>query len=428
MLDRDELIRIVEKYQLSHIQSEAEVSSKLIVPLLEWLGYPSEFRAEQFPVYGNAGGKQLRAKPADFILFDNTDFDKNKTRRQKHLDWVKSHSLLIVEAKKPGEMPDTFGQAQFYSHWTEAVGYIYIDGQNIKGFLLGNRTADIQLIESDISSLVSNEQIFLFSFDNIKRIKEQSIDHISSLTPIQYKRKITEINDPLIPDYDSFNLITRYIIPYDTVSSNDGSDSLPLPFDIIEQEKFIILLASAGQGKTYTLYQIFHEAKSHGYHPFFYQLGSLPEENALQWISQDKIIIDERIVFIFDGFDEMPESNKPNFIQTVKAVKKINPNILFVISSRENMYTNQFDNNSLYTLKAITDDEISLFLSSSGINVQKWSEEIKNKNLIGVSTNPFNLAALRDIWIQEGSLPDETHLMKSLIDLRIQTDVCHVYS
>lgn len=45
-----------------------------------------------------------------------------------------------------------------------------------------------------------------------------------------------------------------------------------------------------------------------------------------------------------------------------------------------------------------------------------------------MSTNPFNLAALRDIWIQEGSLPDETHLMKSLIDLRIQTDVCHVYS
>ena len=43
---------IIDKYQRSIIQSEAEVRSKLIVPLIEWLGYPSEYRAEEFPVYG----------------------------------------------------------------------------------------------------------------------------------------------------------------------------------------------------------------------------------------------------------------------------------------------------------------------------------------------------------------------------------------
>lgn len=428
MLDRDELLEIIDKYRLSHIQSEAEVSSKLIVPLLEWLGYPSQFRAEQFPVYGYAGREPLPAKSADFILFDSIEFDNNRTRKPSHLDWVKNHSLLIVESKKPGEMPNVYGQARFYSLWTQAIGYLYIDGNRIVGYLLGHGTADIPIIDSDISSLLNNEIILLFSYNNIKSIKERGIEQVLSLSPIQYKRKISTMNGQSIPNYDPVHHITRYIIPYNTSVTIDSIDNLPLPFELIKQERFIVLLASAGQGKTYALFQIFHEAESYGYHPFFYQLGSLPEENALHLISQDKTIIDERIVFILDGFDEMPESSKPSFIQTVEAVKKIDPNILFIISSRENMYSGQFDNTPLYTLKAITDVEISAFLSQSRIDVDKWSEEIKNKNLINVSTNPFNLAALRDIWIQEGSLPDETHLMKSLIDLRIQTDICHVYT
>ena len=164
MLDRDELIEIINKFQLSHVQSEAEVSSKLIVPIIEWLGYPSEFRAEQFPVYGNAGGERLRAKPADFLLFDSIEFDKHKTSRPNHVDWVKNHSLLIVEAKKPDAMPDTYGQAQFYAYWTGAVGYIYIDGKRIMGFLRGNKTADIPIIDCDISSLADNDNFLQFSF------------------------------------------------------------------------------------------------------------------------------------------------------------------------------------------------------------------------------------------------------------------------
>ena len=51
MLNRDELIKIIEEYRLSRIQSEAEVCSKLIVPLIEWLGYPSQFRSQRINMY-----------------------------------------------------------------------------------------------------------------------------------------------------------------------------------------------------------------------------------------------------------------------------------------------------------------------------------------------------------------------------------------
>ena len=41
---------VIASYKKSKIQSEAEVRSKLIVPLFEALGYPSELRSEEYPV------------------------------------------------------------------------------------------------------------------------------------------------------------------------------------------------------------------------------------------------------------------------------------------------------------------------------------------------------------------------------------------
>ena len=43
---------VIREYRKSIVYSEAEVRSKLAVPLIECLGYPSEFRAEEFPIYG----------------------------------------------------------------------------------------------------------------------------------------------------------------------------------------------------------------------------------------------------------------------------------------------------------------------------------------------------------------------------------------
>lgn len=122
---------IISTYRKSKIQSEAEVRSKLIVPLLEAMGYASEYRSEEFPVYGYDGRKKLPAKSADFILFDSIDFAEYRTRTQNNLRWVRNHSILIVEAKKPGEMPEELGQAQFYTMWTKAPAYIETDGEDI---------------------------------------------------------------------------------------------------------------------------------------------------------------------------------------------------------------------------------------------------------------------------------------------------------
>lgn len=57
---------MINDFIRQNIQSEAEVRSKLIVPLLELLEYPKDLRAEEFPVYGYEGSKALKTKAADF--------------------------------------------------------------------------------------------------------------------------------------------------------------------------------------------------------------------------------------------------------------------------------------------------------------------------------------------------------------------------
>ena len=50
--DKAAIQSVIDEYRLSDIQSESEVRSKFIVRLSEVLGYSSQFRGEEFPVYG----------------------------------------------------------------------------------------------------------------------------------------------------------------------------------------------------------------------------------------------------------------------------------------------------------------------------------------------------------------------------------------
>ena len=170
---------LINEYKESTIQSEAEVRSKLIVPLLGILGYPSYLRAEEFPVYGFEGSKRLATKNADFVLFSDKNFAYYREFKKTHIDWVQEHSLLIVEAKKPNEMPDVQGQSQYYTFWTRAVAYLTIDGEFIKGYYYNPVSKDKEIIDCSIENLSSHQEIRFFSYESTLEIK-QSFANISN--------------------------------------------------------------------------------------------------------------------------------------------------------------------------------------------------------------------------------------------------------
>ncbi len=178
---------IIFEYKKSEIQSEEEIRTKLIIPLLDYLGYKSYLRAENFPVYGYEGRNKLPTKEADFILFSDKDFANHRKCNQPDTDWVYKNSLLVVEAKKPGEMPEIMGQPIFYTVWTKAVAYIAIDGVTIRGFLYNSINADPEIVNCKIEDLPDNNAFWKFSFENILRIKENSAYALDEITGGNYK-------------------------------------------------------------------------------------------------------------------------------------------------------------------------------------------------------------------------------------------------
>ena len=128
----EDLQRIITTFLQCNNRSEAEIRSKFAVPLIEWLEYPIEYRSEEFPVYGFEGSTKV-TKQADFLMFDDKDYKNHDTFNADHISWVQTHSLCVLETKKPDEMPAVLGQPQFYTMWTKAIAYIATDGITIKG-------------------------------------------------------------------------------------------------------------------------------------------------------------------------------------------------------------------------------------------------------------------------------------------------------
>ena len=199
---REELEALIANYQISHVQSEAEVRSKLIVPLIEWLGYPPQNRAEEFPVYGNEGRKIIPAKNADFLLFSAPDFAEHRNRNELDIQWVQNHSLLIVEAKKPTESVDDLGQPTYYSIWTKAVAYLQTNGKVIRGYYRESLVSDSQVIDCNVADLASFVAIADFSYNKILSIKQKANDDA-----VENRRKlgrgtlITKDEDLQLPDH-----------------------------------------------------------------------------------------------------------------------------------------------------------------------------------------------------------------------------------
>lgn len=202
--DNKLLSNIIQEYRKSQIQSEAEVRSKLIVPLLMCLGYPSELRSEEFPVYGFEGRKPLPAKCADFLLFSDTAFSTHRSFTQKDNEWVQDHSLLVFEAKKPGHLPDILGQPIYYTIWTRAVAYLVSDGEIIIGYFYNPITSDRELVNCKIDELPDSDAIWNFSFDNLLSIKNRAIDK-SSFSLSQNTDSLPNTRETIFSD-DEINL------------------------------------------------------------------------------------------------------------------------------------------------------------------------------------------------------------------------------
>lgn len=166
---------MIDDFLRQNIQSEAEVRSKLIVPLLELLEYPKDLRAEEFPVYGYEGSKALTTKAADFLQFTSNEFDEHRGKSDLEVEWVYKHSLLVFEAKKPTKEVLVKGQPVFYSAWTRSVAYMISNGIDIEGYIVNANYSDTCVFSCRVEEIPEKwEEINLLNYSRILELKKSA--------------------------------------------------------------------------------------------------------------------------------------------------------------------------------------------------------------------------------------------------------------
>jgi hypothetical protein len=168
----------LQAFDPSTLTNEAEVESKFVVPFFQLLGYPEKCRCPQYPLktYEPGGHAKRGRKPSiDQIYFSTSE------QAQQDADT----SLLIVEAKEPGEahLDEALEQARFYGYHisplflavTNAHGLLVIKRHRYRG---EEQVLDVtlpQLQEQGTAKRLYRE----LHFEVAKRLKAQLADELT---------------------------------------------------------------------------------------------------------------------------------------------------------------------------------------------------------------------------------------------------------
>jgi DNA replication protein DnaC len=255
---------LISSLEAENIVSETEVRTKVAIPLLQLLGFPDDKRAEEFPIYGYDGRKQLNTKFADILLFDSSNF--NNYRKREDRGWVMDHSLLVVELKKPSESMDAQGQAEFYSMWTRAPFYMITNGKEIAVYKLESYYKDTLVFRCEIKEL-HNRWIEIYEILNWEKIRKYSertaIENITNSYLDNYiKVTLTELRYQLNHSLDRMFSKSEDFVDFPirltnfVKKNNFKSESY---VELLGIDESMVILSEPGGGKTYLLYMLAKE-------------------------------------------------------------------------------------------------------------------------------------------------------------------------
>lgn len=367
---------LIDYFLRQNIQSEAEVRSKLIVPLLELLEYPKDLRAEEFPVHGYEGSTALRPKAADFLQFTSNEFDINRGKSDKELEWVYNHSLLVFEAKKPTEQILVKGQPVFYSAWTKAVAYIISNGVSIEGYIVNANYSDTRVFSCSIKEIPEKwEEINVLNYYHVLELKNKAKDSGQWAKSDSYEvyKNVMRVRctEELYASIDrNFEEIT-----YDLNIINSGKNKTF--YDILDNTSKIIT-SEPGGGKSYLMWMLLREYlmrydENGGRIPVLLEgryfgkvynsiIEAIYNELKIMLPFITKELIEKRLyegnfVILFDALDEV-ESQYDILVYELHRLRRDTGNTI-IITSRIQNYRGDFCADFVhYSLEPLSDDRI----------------------------------------------------------------------
>lgn len=330
----------IEQIKKEDIVQETEVRSKIVNPLLDLLRYPTENIAEEYPVYGKDGRKDLNTKSADIMIFK--DSNANMHRDKKETGWVMNNSLVVFELKKPKEkIENAKDQATFYAMWTRCIVYVITNGNDIEIYKLKEYNADKLLFKDKVINLVDSwsDLSIILDYNNLIKMKEK--DKTVTLNNFPKNTQWESVSFDVKRDITDA-IIGNKLFPYNVKSCPE----LPIIKKIeenLELLNYSIIRGIAGSGKSITAYQVAYHFYMKGWRVFKYinkneffdyNFKKITSENSIfiiddlqniQNVYIEKVIANtsENVKVICTITDEININAETTYISNTESIEKI---------------------------------------------------------------------------------------------------------
>lgn len=395
--------KLVDDFLSMSTQSETEVRTKFVIPLFELLGYPTEFRAEEFPVYGYEGGKAINAKSADILFFNSVEFTNNRERKKDERNWVCEHSILVVEVKKRGESINAEGQAIYYAAWTRSPLYIVSNGEDTSFYKINSNFSDELVLSCKIAQIPENWQLIssIFSYSKAIMLKETT-SCIKANFKIEY---YSEYCNSLML---SLNETLNCMVARDLNKNGNSYFNSMLQMNneqmdyhkVLENKKAKFIVSEPGGGKTYLLNMIAREYLSNIYEgtekipiiikcEYFGILYDSIEKaiyNEVKSYNSDltyEMVVEDinkgRFILLFDALDEV-RNNKKALINCIKLYIMSTDNEILITERKENYLYELGTLCDLYEIVPLTDQIVAQYIQENTIkNISIHNLRLDNK-------------------------------------------------
>lgn len=224
--------------------------------------------------------------------------------------------------------------------------------------------------------------------------------------------------------------IVRRIYQSHSKNSMFSFDEAISCIDALNKTNRIFLLGNSGDGKSIELKKLAHDLYETPYFPFIYYLKNYTGDNINNIIPKEyKGLKPDRLVLIFDGYDEIQETYRHTFEGKLNDYLDQNNCSKVIVSTRRNFckasesgQSRTLINFKEYEFERITDSNIKDYLSELGIDPDEFIKAAELSKVSAMLYTPFYLDGLAKIFLAEKKLPQKSLIMEEMINYCFEND------
>lgn len=197
-------------------------------------------------------------------------------------------------------------------------------------------------------------------------------------------------------------------------------------FEICQKDKHIVLLDTAGAGKSVELLRVAAMASKPeiNMYPLLFSLHLHCDQSIEEIVQQTYPEIDYgQLLLIFDGYDELLPQKSLEFARSVDYFVLNHPETSILISSRNNFYQvgdekgkgATFENFKVYGLVPLSNEDIDAYVKSKDVSLECFWQSVNTNSLNDLVLIPFYLNHICELLQKGVVISSKSQLMNNII-------------